>query len=48
MANYSQSKNICVIYENYTKLYFLGKLYDPSRKHRDIIDFIKMRAQLCE
>jgi hypothetical protein len=48
MTDYSQSKYICVIYENFTKLYFLGKLYDPSKKHRNIIDFIKMRAQLCE
>jgi hypothetical protein len=34
--------------DNYTKFYFVGKMYDPSKKHRDAIDFIKMRAKLFE
>jgi hypothetical protein len=48
MSNYAHSKNICVIFDNHSKLYFLGKFYDPSRKHRNILDFIRVRAQLCE
>ena len=46
IGNYSESKNICVILDNFSKLYFVGKMYDPSKKHRDAIDFIQMRAKL--
>jgi hypothetical protein len=48
MTNYAECKNICVIFENYEKLYFFGKVYDPSLKHRNALDYIRMRAKLCE
>ena len=28
--NFSESKNVCIILDNFMKLYFLGKLYEQS------------------
>jgi hypothetical protein len=48
MTNYAELKNVCVIFDAFSQLYFLGRVYDPSRAHRNIIDFIKMRVKLWE
>jgi hypothetical protein len=48
MSNYAELKNVCVLFDNFSQLYFMGVVYDPSRAHRNAIDFIKMRAKLWE
>lgn len=48
IENFSSCKNICVILDNFSKLYFVGKLYDPMKKHRNAMEFIQMRAKLFE
>lgn len=46
--NFDSHKNVCVILDNFSKLYLLGKVHDPTKNHKNVTKIIEMRIKLFE
>lgn len=38
--NFDSQKNVCVILDNFSKLYLLGKIHDTTKKHKNAMNII--------
>ena len=48
LEKYAKYKNISIVLENFQKFIYLDKVYEPLRRHNEIMELIKMKAKMSE